>query len=118
MGEYQQTRPARASFDQTLIALADSTRRKILDRLSQGEARVTEVAADFPISLNSVSKHIKILERAQLIERQIMGRDHLLRITPEPLSEVQAWIKRKQVFWAAQLAALDDFLSNESQDEK
>ena len=105
-----------AQFDRTLIALADPTRRKILDRLSQGEARVTDVASRFPISLNSVSKHIKMLERARLVERQIVGRDHILRISPEPLKAVQDWIDRKQAFWATQLEAIDELLMNKEQD--
>ena len=105
-------------LDQTLIALADPTRRKILDRLSQGEARVTDVASKFPISLNSVSKHIRMLERAQLVERRIVGRDHILRISPEPLNAVQDWIERKQAFWAMQLKALDELLTKEQQNNR
>ena len=104
-----------AELDLTLIALADPTRRKILDRLSQGEARVTDVAEKFPISLNSVSKHIKMLERAQLVTRQIVGRDHILRISPGPLNAVQEWIESKQAFWAMQLKVIDELLMNEQQ---
>ena len=107
-----------AALDHTLIALADPTRRKILDRLSQGEARVTDVASKFPISLNSVSKHIRMLERAQLIERRIVGRDHILRISPEPLNAVQDWIEGKQAFWAMQLNALDELLTNQQKNNK
>ncbi len=106
---------APANLDQTLIALADPTRRTILDRLSQGEARVTDLASKFPISLNSVSKHIRMLERAQLVERRIVGRDHILRISPEPLNAVQDWIGRKQAFWARQLKAVNGLLTNEQQ---
>lgn len=102
-------------LDRTLIALSDPTRRRILDRLSRGEARVTDVASKFPISLNSVSKHIKTLERARLVERRIVGRDHILRISPEPLNAVQDWIARKQVFWTTQLKALDGLLTEEQQ---
>ena len=101
------------ALDQTLIALADPTRREILDRLSKGEARVTEVATNFTISLNSVSKHIKMLERAELVERRIVGRDHILRIRLKPLDAVQEWVSRKTEFWAMQLKALDEVLTNE-----
>ena len=104
------------ALDQTLMALADPTRRKILDRLSMGEARVTEVAAKFSISLNSVSKHIKKLERARLVKRRIVGRDHILQICPEPLDAVQEWILTKRAFWGMQLQALDDLLTG-PQDE-
>ena len=102
------------ALDKTLIALADPTRREILDRLSTGEARVTEIAGRFTISLNSVSKHIKMLERARLVERRIVGREHILRICPEPLDAVQEWMLRKRAFWAAQLQALDELLTRES----
>lgn len=81
-----------------------------------GEARVTEVATGFTISLNSVSKHIKMLERAQLVERRIVGRDHILRIRPKPLDAVQEWISSKKAFWATQLEAIDELLTSESQD--
>lgn len=77
-----------ARLDETFRAMADPTRRAILERLSRGEARVTEVARPFPISLNSVSKHIQILERAELVQRRQVGRDHFLRINqPEEGSE-------------------------------
>ena len=98
------------NLDRTLVALADPTRRRILDHLSRGEARVTDVAARFPISLNSVSKHIRMLERARLVKRRIVGRDHILRIAPEPLNAVQRWIADKQDFWATQLKAIDELL--------
>ena len=77
-------RHASTELDHTLLALADPTRRGILERLSAGEARVTDVAADFPISLNSVSKHVRFLERAALVERRVVGREHFLRFRPEP----------------------------------
>jgi DNA-binding transcriptional ArsR family regulator len=105
---------ASATLDSTFIALSDATRRKILDRLSRGEARVTEIAAAFPISLNSVSKHLKLLERAALIERRVVGRDHFLRMRSEALDAAESWIAQKQVFWKAQLTALDALLSQEA----
>src|SRR6185436_12531650 len=82
-------------LDDTLIALADETRRSILKRLAAGEARVTEVAAPFDISLNSVSKHIRILERAGLVRRRIAGRDHFLSLEPGPLDAAAAWTSLK-----------------------
>ena len=106
-------RNASTPFDQTLLALADPTRRSILERLSAGEARVTDVAADFPISLNSVSKHIRLLERAELVQRRVVGREHVLRFRPEPLDAAQDWIARKRAFWGERLAALDRLLSTQ-----
>src|SRR6187455_1775414 len=79
MGEYMPTQ-----LDGVFNALSDPTRRAILARLSGSEARVTDIAADFPISLNSVSKHIRMLERAGLVRRSIIGRDHLLALDAGP----------------------------------
>ena len=95
------------SVDQTLLALADPTRRAILQRLSRGPARVTEVAEPFDISLNSVSKHIRALERARLVRRRRDGREHILSFNPEPLDELAAWIEDKRTFWSARLDALE-----------
>jgi DNA-binding transcriptional ArsR family regulator len=102
-----------AELDRTLMALADPIRRRILERLAMSEARVTDVAAGMPISLNSVSKHIRVLERAGLIERNVCGREHVLRFRPEPLSEAQQWIASQQAFWASRLQAIDDLLTAE-----
>ncbi|MEZ2128007.1 MULTISPECIES: ArsR/SmtB family transcription factor [unclassified Sinorhizobium] len=105
-----------ANLDRTLIALADPTRRRILERVAGHEARVTDIAAEFPISLNSVSKHIRILERAKLLERRVVGREHILRFRPEPLSAAQQWITGHQNFWASRLQAIDDLLTAEDAD--
>ena len=95
--------PTQPTLDQTLLALADPTRRAILQRLSRGAARVTEVAEPFEISLNSVSKHIRALERARLVRRRREGREHFLSLNPEPLDELAAWIENKRSFWTARL---------------
>ena len=102
-----------ADLDRTLMALADPIRRRILERLAESEARVTDVAAEFSISLNSVSKHIRLLERARLVERKVSGREHILRFRPEPLSKAQQWIATQQTFWASRLQAIDDLLTAE-----
>ena len=83
-------------LDETLSALADPTRRAILSRLAQGEARVTDVARPFAISLNSVSKHIRMLERARLVRRRVEGREHFLALDPAPLDEASAWIDEQR----------------------
>ena len=99
-----------ANLNTTLLALADPIRRKILERLSTGEARVTDIASAFPISLNSVSKHIRVLERARLVERRVIGREHLMRLRFEPLDAAQNWIAQQRKFWARRLQAMDDLL--------
>ena len=104
------------SLDETLMALADPTRRAILQRLLAGEARVTELAEPFAISLNSVSKHIRVLERAHLVRRRHAGREHFLSFNPEPLDEAAAWIAAQRAAWTARLDALDALL--ESEDKK
>jgi DNA-binding transcriptional ArsR family regulator len=105
-------------LDDTLVALADETRRGILKRLSAGDARVTEVAAPFAISLNSVSKHIRILERAGLVRRRVVGRDHFLSLDPEPLDAAAAWMQRERAAWDARLDKLEAALRADDAIEK
>jgi DNA-binding transcriptional ArsR family regulator len=102
-----------AALDDTLAALADPTRRAILARLAAGEARVTELAAPFPMSLNAVSKHIRILERAELVRRRRSGREHLLSLNPDPLDAAARWIDEQRALWAWRLAELDKVLKEE-----
>jgi len=94
-------------LDDTLIALADDTRRTILKRLASGEARVTEVAAPFGISLNSVSKHIRLLERAGLVRRRVSGRDHFLALEPQFFDELTRWMRETREFWSSRLDHLE-----------
>jgi DNA-binding transcriptional ArsR family regulator len=100
-------------LDDTLIALADETRRSILQRLAAGEARVTEVAAPFGISLNSVSKHIRLLERAGLVRRRICGRDHFLTLEPKPFDDLTRWMHETREFWNSRLDRLEAALRAE-----
>jgi DNA-binding transcriptional ArsR family regulator len=97
-------------LDDVFVALADETRRAILARLSSGEARVTEVAAPFEISLNSVSKHIRILERAGLVARRRSGRDHYLSLQSRPLTEASSWLLSRQQFWTDRVQRLQSLL--------
>lgn len=101
------------TLDRTLTALADPTRRAILQRLSSGEARVTEVAQPFGMSLNAVSKHIVVLERAKLLKRRKVGRDHYLSYRPEPLEAAAKWIESTRTFWSSRLDALEQLLRDE-----
>src|SRR3954464_10528275 len=94
-------------LDDTLIALADDTRRSILKRLAAGDARVTEVADPFEISLNSVSKHIRILERAGLVSRRVEGRDHFLSLERKPFDELTAWMLKTRDFCSDRLDDLE-----------
>jgi len=97
-------------LDRTLGAIADPTRRAILARLARGEARVTDLAEPFELSLNAVSKHLRVLERAGLLRREVRGREHLLSLEARPLREAAEWISAYQAFWENRLDALDAFL--------
>jgi DNA-binding transcriptional ArsR family regulator len=113
MGEYKS-----ASLDGVFNALCDPTRRAILARLTATDARVTEIAADFPISLNSISKHIRMLERAGLVRRTVSGRDHVLSLNAEPLAEAADWIEFYRRFWEGRLAALDTYVTSKKRKRK
>jgi DNA-binding transcriptional ArsR family regulator len=105
-------------LDHTLIALADPTRRAILKRLARGEARVTDLAEPFAISLNSVSKHIKLLERAELVSRRKAGREYIMSFRPGPLREARQWIELQERFWKAGLEAMDAVLAADEEKEQ
>jgi DNA-binding transcriptional ArsR family regulator len=113
MGEYSSAR-----LDGVFNALCDPTRRAILARLTDADARVTDIAADFPISLNSISKHIRMLERAGLVRRTVSGREHVLSLNAEPLSEAAEWIERYRRFWEGRLAALDAYVTGTKRKRK
>ncbi len=91
-------------------AIADPTRRAIVNMLARREITVGELAARFPISLNGVSKHVKVLERAGLVERTIEGREHRLRLNARPLREAAEWLEHYRQFWDTRLDALENFL--------
>lgn len=97
----------------TLMALADPTRRAILGHLAGGETRVTELAAPFAMSLNAVSKHIRVLEQARLVRRRRAGREHLLSLNPSALDEAAAWMQEQHTFWTARLDTLENILRAE-----
>jgi len=107
-----------ANLDQTMTALADPTRRAILKRLSRGEERVTELARPFDMSLNAVSKHILILERARLVHRRRQGREHFLSVNTRPLDEAADWIDDYRRAWEQRLDRLDDYLKELQAKEK
>jgi DNA-binding transcriptional ArsR family regulator len=97
------------AFDSVMHALADPTRRAIVDRLTAGPACVTDLATPFSMSLNAVSKHIKVLEHAGLVHRTQQGREHTLELDPTPLREVARWASRYEQFWNEQLDRLESY---------
>jgi DNA-binding transcriptional ArsR family regulator len=98
-------------LDQVFSAVSNTTRRAIVARLAESDARVTDLASAFPISLNSTSKHIRVLEEAGLLRRTIRGRDHILSLDAAPLAEAAGWIEHYRRFWSDQLASLDTFVT-------
>ena len=107
-----------ARLDAVFGALADPTRRAIIERLSRSEARVTEVAEPFHMSLNAVSKHIRVLEASGVIERQRKGRDHILSINTRSLDEVDGWIDGMRCYWEERLDAMESLLRELKKDHK
>jgi len=103
-----QTQPDQLSA--TFAALADPTRRAILARLAGGEATVTELAAPFDLSLPAISKHLKVLQRAGLIEQGRQAQWRPCRLRPEPLHEVADWIGQYRRHWEESFERLDDYL--------
>jgi len=94
-------------LDQVLMAIADPTRRAILDRLARGSARVTDVAEPFDMSLAAVSKHVQMLERVGLVRRVRRGREHTLTLDARPLRQVARWTSRYERFWTERLDRLE-----------
>jgi DNA-binding transcriptional ArsR family regulator len=104
-------------LDVTFAALSDPTRREIVQRLAKGAVRVTDLAQPFDISLNAVSKHVKVLERAGLVRRTREGREHYIALDPEPIRRIASWASRYERFWSDRLDKLDAFLkANRKQD--
>ena len=97
-------------LDAVFSALADPTRRAILTRLAGGEASVNEIAAPFRMSQPAVSKHLKVLERAGLIERDIDRQRRPARLRAEPMAAAVSWLEEFRQFWSSSFDQLDDLL--------
>lgn len=101
---------AESRLDQVYGAIADPTRRAILTALARGDMNVGSLADRFPISFNGVSKHVKVLERAGLVERSVRGREHWLRLEAAPLRDAARWLAHYRAFWDTRLDALEALL--------
>ncbi len=104
---------ATQQLDQVFFALSDQTRRSILTRLAESSATVGELAAPFEISAPAISKHMKILQRAGLIERQVTGRKHRCSLATDGLKTAEDWLHFHREFWESRFDALDELLQNE-----
>ena len=107
-----------ASLDSTFAALADPTRRRILESLSHRQRRVTDLAEPFAMSLPAVSKHLRVLEDAGLLKRRRFGREHHLEIHPAPMRDALAWIEQYRKFWEGSLDSLAEYLEQETKPKK
>ena len=101
----------RSQLDATFSALADPSRRQILDTLSAGEASIAHLAEPFDVSLQAVSKHIRVLEDAGLLVREKEGRVQWCRLTATPMKAAEEWIGGYREFWEQQLDALEAYVS-------
>jgi len=100
-------------LDTVFGALADPTRRRILARLAAGEAPVSEIAAPFRISAPAVSRHLKVLEQAGLIERRVDAQRRIISLNPDALRLASDWVDRYRRFWEDSLDSLEDLLASE-----
>src|ERR1700730_3302139 len=100
-------------LDSVFHALGDATRREMLRKLASGERTVGQLAEPFAISLAAASKHIKALENAGLIRREVRGRTHLCRLEPGPLASADAWLRFYERFWTDRLDVLERLLRQE-----
>jgi DNA-binding transcriptional ArsR family regulator len=101
------------TLDLVYGAIADPTRRAILSALARRDRTVGSLAADFPISFNGVSKHVKVLERAGLVRRRVDGREHWLTLEPKRLETASRWLDEHREFWKRRLDALESILADE-----
>jgi DNA-binding transcriptional ArsR family regulator len=101
-------------LDSIFHVLGDATRRRMLRDLAAGERTVSQLAEPFSISLAAASKHIKALENAGLIRREVRGRTHLCRLDPGPLASAHQWLSFYENFWTDRLDALDRLLREEN----
>ena len=101
------------SAEATFSALADPTRRAVLDLLRQGSQPAGKVAQAFSISRPAVSKHLRLLRRAHLVEERRQGRHRFYQLNPEPLKAVDSWLEHYRTFWRANLASLKSFVEAE-----
>jgi DNA-binding transcriptional ArsR family regulator len=114
MVEYQQS----TGLDRVFSALADPTRRAILQALTQSPSTITDLAKPFPVSFNAISKHVMVLERAGLVHREIKGREHYCWIDPDPLAEANLWLEHYRQFWEQRLEALQVYVARKFKSSK
>lgn len=106
------------SLDAVFGALADPTRRRIVERLSRRSLTVGEIASEFEITQPAISKHVRILEDSGLLQREIVGRVHYCSISPQAMDSVSKWIDKQRAYWNCTLDRLDAVLANQTKKRK
>jgi DNA-binding transcriptional ArsR family regulator len=101
------------AVEATFQALADPTRRAVLDLLRRGSQPAGQIASTFPVSRPAISKHLRLLRRAHLVREHREGRHRVYQLNPEPLRAVDSWIEQYRSFWSASLASLKAFVEAE-----
>jgi DNA-binding transcriptional ArsR family regulator len=101
------------STEASFHALADPTRRAVLDLLRSGSQPAGEIARAFPVSRPAISKHLRLLRRAHLVQERREGRHRLYQLNPEPLKAVDLWLEQYRVFWQSSLTNLKAFVETE-----
>jgi DNA-binding transcriptional ArsR family regulator len=107
-----------SSLDRVFSALADPTRRRILERLSRRTMTVGQIAKEFPVSQPAISKHMRVLEDSGLITREVVGRVHFCTLSPAAMEDVMHWIDRQRKYWNASLDRLETLLAKQSSKRK
>ena len=105
-------------IDEVFSALADPTRRRIVERLARGPLTVGEIASGFSISQPAISRHVRVLEDSGLLERHVLGRVHHCTLSPKVMDAASAWINKQRAFWNATLDRLGDLLEETPQQRK
>ncbi len=109
---------SRDQLSQVLAAVADPTRRAIVATLARGPATISEIAKPFPVSFNAVSKHMMVLERAGLVEREVRGRERVCRLRPRGLRRANAWLEQYRQFWEDRLDALENYVASKAKERR
>ncbi len=104
----------RQRLDRVYGALADPTRRTLLTALRSGDARIKDLADPLPMSFAAVARHIATLEKAQLVSRDVRGREHWISISADGLRDAEAWIAEQSAAWSARAEALSDYLRRDA----
>ncbi len=105
-------------LDGVFSALADPTRRRIVERLARGPMTAGEIAAGFAVSQPAISRHLRVLEQSGLLRREVVGRVHRCTLAPKAMDAASAWIDKQRAFWDATLDRLDDLLHEPPQRKK